>query len=285
MTVGLRALYRLCGLLLVGVVLLAGCQNQGPIEEIRTRPRDLLKSPAEYIGKTVSISGEVDRIFGPRSFTVGGEEFGQSLLIVSEDSIAPVGGRTAEIPAAENDIVQVTGVVRRFDSTAFRKKYDVQLPSDAVSEFQGHPVVAALQGSQAMHGVVVSPRISGTDRSVVNDLAMATDPSNQSALHRRVAAFPRAPIQSVMGDRLIWIGTSNNERLPVVLNSESVADDVSPKPGQMWALHGIFRRLPGPGILRTDWDLTEEQIAQLKTHEVYLNAIQAEPVSGTTTSN
>lgn len=275
------------GIFLLILGILTGCQDQAETE-IRTRPQDLLDAPDEHIGETVSISGEVNQVFTPRSFTVGGSDFGENLLIVSSDTLAPVEGRTEEIPTAERDIVQVTGVVQRFDSTEFNEEYEVSLPGTVASEFQGEPAVVAVQGSAAMHGIIVSPRLSVEDPSTVNDLAMATDLSQQSTLHRRTATFPSAPIQGVVQERIFWIGQGENQRLLVVMNPESLPDvrgENTPQPGEEWALHGIFRELPPPGILQTDWALNEEQISALEDHEVYLNAISAEPVDGATPEN
>ena len=49
--------------------------------------------------------------------------------------------------------------------------------------------------------------------------------------------------------------------------------------GEEWMIHGIYRPLPEPGLLRAGWNLSEGVVDQLETHEVYLHALQAEPVS------
>ena len=250
---------------------------------MRTRPGDLVQSPDEHVGETVVLSGEVDRIFSPRVFAVGGSDFGQDLLIVSADSIAQVSGRTGDVPVAERDIVQVTGVVQRLDPGTLEQEVGLDYPEAVTSEFADRPVVVARQSTAAMHGVVVSPRVPGEALGTVTDWARAADPSAQDALRRRVAVLPSAPIQSVVRERTFWVGTAEDERVFVVANPESTPDmegeAAQPEPGEEWMIHGIYRPLPDPGLLRADWNLSEGVVDQLETHEVYLHALQAEPVS------
>lgn len=274
---------RSVGVLLVGLLFSTSCQNQ--TADVRTRPQDLMEAPSEHVGETVVISGEVDRVFTSRAFTVGGEEFARDLLILSTDPIAKVSGRTEEVPVGESDIVQVTGVVQRLDPAVFRENYDVRLPDKVASEYEDKPVVVALQGSNAMHGIVVSPRLPAEDYGTVNDLATATDSSLQERLRGRVAALPSVPVQNIIRDRMFWVGPSADERMLVVANPESTpgmqrGNAQVPKAGEKWRLHGVFRKkLPAPGILRAEWGLEDDLVSTLVKHEVYLHAIEAEPTS------
>lgn len=274
-------------LLLLGAVLLAGCQGQSD-SQIQTRLQDLLDSPSDHIGETVSVSGEVNEVFTPRSFTIGGSGFGRQLLIVSTEPITPVEGRTEEIPAVEDDIVQVIGVVQRFDSTKFAQEYNLNLQQDVASEYQGEPVVVALQGSSAMHNILVSPRLSTGTPGAVTSLSVATDTSQQAELQRRIAALPNARIQEVVQEGIFWIGSGKNQRLLAALNPEStpgLQGQNAPSSGEEWRLYGVFRSLPPAGILRTDWGLSDKQISALEDQDVYLNVISAEPASGSSSAN
>lgn len=142
--------------------------------------------------------------------------------------------------------------------------------------------------STVMHTILVSPRLPAEDAGPVTDLSLAIDSSLQSGLQGRIAAFTNAQVQEVIGERIFWIGTGESQRLPVVLNPEStpeVEGTGTPSAGEEWALYGVFRELPPPGILRTDWDLSDEQISELEGHEVYLNTISAERATGADSEN
>jgi len=274
------------GGLLAGILLLPACQEQGQDSpDVRTRPADLVEAPSEHLGETVAISGEVDRVITPRSFTVGGDDFERDLLIVSAEPIAKVEGRTEEVPLAGRDIVQITGQVQRFSPSEFGQKYDVRLPADVAAEFDGEPVVVAQQEAVPMHGIVVSPRLPAENMGTVNDLAMATETAEHPGLRGRVGAFPSAPVQEAVRDRMFWIGTGENQRLLVVVSPVSTPhmegeNAQTPETGEEWMLQGVFQELPAPGILRAEWGLSDDVIAELQDHEVYFNAVYAEPAEG-----
>lgn len=143
------------GLMLIRIVLWSACQ-QDEDTSLRTRPHDLADTPSAHVGETVVISGEVNRVFSAQAFTVGGEDCGQELLIVSADPIAKVRG-TADVPLAERDIVQVTGIVQRLDPSTFAEEVGVELPDTVATEFRNEPVVVALQSNQTMHGIEAAP--------------------------------------------------------------------------------------------------------------------------------
>ena len=55
---------------------------------------DITDNPNAFIGQTVTVSGEVEDIVGPRAFTMGDEGFlfGEELLVVGAQGPAPTGG-------------------------------------------------------------------------------------------------------------------------------------------------------------------------------------------------
>lgn len=234
------------------------------------------------MGETVIISGEVNRVFSARSFTVGGSDFGQDLLVVSADPIASGSGHTNDVSLGERDIVQVTGTVQRVDPSTFEREVGVAVPEEIATEVRNEPVVA-LQSSQAMHGVVVSPRLPADNAGTVNELAIATDLDAHETREDRVAALPSTPIEEVERDRVFWVGTGENDRLLVVVNPESTpgmgTENGHPTSGEEWLLHGIFRELPREGLLRSDGKASENLISELEPHEVYLHALRAEPAN------
>lgn len=90
---------------------------------------------ADLIGKTVTVSGEVDQIFGPKAFTIEGDKLfnDPELLVVSATSS----------PIIKDTLVQVTGMVREFDRAEIERKFDLDLAQEFEVEFRGKPVLIA----------------------------------------------------------------------------------------------------------------------------------------------
>lgn len=84
---------------------------------------------------------------------------------------------------------------------------------------------------------------------------------------------------AIPSPRLFWVGTGAAQRLLAVASPAVIPDtSQAPDPGQEWRGHGVFRWRPEPGVLRTDWNLSEGLIKEPANHEVYLSVVNAEPV-------
>jgi hypothetical protein len=164
----------------------------------------------------------------------------------------------------------------------FEQQYNVNLPADVAAEFDGQPVVVARQESVPMHGVVESPRLPAENNmGTVNDLATATEPAEQSDPRGRAGAVPSAPIQEggsepdVLGRTECGSASAGSGQPPTNPHMEGENAQI-PETGEERMLQGMFQELPAPGILRAEWGLSEDSIAELQDHEVYLNAVCAE---------
>lgn len=90
---------------------------------------------ANLVGKTVTVSGEVEEIVGPKAFTIEGERlFNDPELLVLNTTSSPV---------IEDVLVQVTGTVREFVVSEIEKEFDVDLDQEVEVEFRGKPVLIA----------------------------------------------------------------------------------------------------------------------------------------------
>ncbi len=154
-------------LMLGAAVLLASCGGEEgaerPAEDVESEGpaagvtlTDIVESPDDFFGKSVTVSGEVNELVGPQAFTIGGEDFlgTDELLIVGAQQLPNIiegvpEGEPAEI--GEDDIVQVTGTVREFVITDIEEEIGADLDDALFEEFEGQPVVVAEQ-------VFLSPR-------------------------------------------------------------------------------------------------------------------------------
>ncbi|WP_457652222.1 hypothetical protein [Rhodocaloribacter sp.] len=242
---------------------------------------EIIANPTKYAGKTVTLSGEVDKVFDPRIFTVGGHGFRGDLLVISLDAIAAAPGRTVEVPLQKNDLVLVTGRVEPFSAEGLERKYNLQLDPVLVGLFKNRPVVVIGESVAAtLPPVVVTPRSAPeapTATTPLTNLAEVAMSPNQEAYIDRVAFFRHVPVDEVVAKNAFWIGSKETGRLFVVLTMpEEYRKKLDIKEGDLWTFYGIIRELPGPGLLKTSWKLPDEAVADLSAEDVYLQALNVE---------
>lgn len=106
---------------------------------------EIVQAPNTYAGKTVTVSGAVNDVIGPRAFTIGGDEFygDAQLLVVSAKAVPTPAGRTAQQALLARDVIQVTGPVRLFNLADFEKEIGFDLDDNAFRDWAGKPAVIA----------------------------------------------------------------------------------------------------------------------------------------------
>ena len=106
---------------------------------------DVLREPMRYSGTTVTVSGEVNDVLGPRAFTIGGEEFlpPGELLIVSKTDFPSIPDRPANEYLVDNDLVQVTGTVRTYVHAEVRNEVENAFEGETYLRWEGKPVLVA----------------------------------------------------------------------------------------------------------------------------------------------
>lgn len=95
----------------------------------------VLDTPAEFLGKQVTVSGDVSAILGPSSFRIAGDDFGgESLLVFSA-------GDRPELD--DDDVVRVTGTVREISLKTFEEDFGVREPETDVGGMEGEYALSA----------------------------------------------------------------------------------------------------------------------------------------------
>lgn len=118
----------------------------GPAEgEMGVTIKDVVDNPDRYLGKTVTVSGEVEDIHGPKAFTLGGEGFlfNKELLVVSARPVPEIPDRPGDVDLVKDDITQVTGTVRRMTVAEVEREIGWDLHPDLEAEFIDKPVLIA----------------------------------------------------------------------------------------------------------------------------------------------
>ena len=109
-------------------------------------PGEITKNPSQYYGRTLAVTGEVEDVLSPTSFTLDEDKlFGASDLLVVVAN--PRTGNTANTPVAvkDNETVAVTGVLRPFVVTDLEREYDLtwdlELHKKLEAEYRTKPVL------------------------------------------------------------------------------------------------------------------------------------------------
>jgi len=132
-----QALWNNSTIALLLLVVLSACNmansdssNTGTnISEIANPPNTNL------IGKTVTVSGEVEEVISPKAFIIEGDRFfnDPELLVIN----------LSNSPIVNDSNIQVTGTVRQLNKLAIEREFDLNLTHELVAEFGGKPVLVA----------------------------------------------------------------------------------------------------------------------------------------------
>ncbi len=116
--------------------------------EPRLLPSDIANNPRDFVGQTVTVSGEVQAVVGPRAFTLGDEGFlfgegREGLLIVGAQRRAPTAGRPFDEIFRQGELVRVTGAVRRYNLAEFEREFGFDLEDSRFAGWEGRPAIIA----------------------------------------------------------------------------------------------------------------------------------------------
>jgi uncharacterized protein YdeI (BOF family) len=105
------------------------------------KPGEITKNPKQYYGRTLAVTGEVEKILSPNTFTLDEDQlFGASDLLV-----LVANPRTAKTPVREDETVAVTGVLRPFVVADLEREYDFNWDEGFVrqleAEYRQKPVL------------------------------------------------------------------------------------------------------------------------------------------------
>lgn len=128
----------------VGLLLgAAGCNRQ-PAEVDTTQTvtpasnqsvtvAEIIGNPTTYVGQTVTVSGEVNRVLNTRSFTLGDE----GLLVVLASNLPD------QTSLTNDHVVQVNGAVRNFVVKDLESEYGFDLQDDLYVDYANKPAIVA----------------------------------------------------------------------------------------------------------------------------------------------
>jgi hypothetical protein len=236
--------------------------------------KGIVANPVQADGKLVTVSGEVNRVFGPRWFSIGGEGFdgGEELLIVGSPRIPALLSNLADSTAVSNDLIQVTGRVRFFDRLALEKELGEDFGGSWSQEYQSKPVLVMTNFSLTPRTDLPpmadsAPAMNGAP---ITDGMMIIRAPNRGALVGRSVALLNVKVQTVVGKNAFWVGPDANQQLFVVVDS-TMSDVDRVRVGETISVAGMIQAMPSDlAPMRTSWSLSAANEIILKRETVYL---------------
>ncbi len=257
----------------------------------------IVENPAAYNGKTVTVSGDVEEIHGPRAFNMdSGASVGELLVVGREPfpQLPDVENRAYVI----NDVATITGVIRTLDDKGLKDEIGWDLDPNLLSEYNGKPVLIAQKvGFKAGKGSAATT--SNNDQTKMNtdtdkmteandgkmttgdklaDIGIWTSTADKSTLVGKNAEFSNLKVVRVVGPRTFTVNAGKDE-LYVMLDDNSarqVGTQGKIEVGDTLNLTGEFQALKMEEIKDTAnaryraLDGTEREF--MKKTPVYFNA-------------
>ena len=263
--------------------------------------RQVIENPSAYVGKTVTVSGDVEEIHGPRAFNMdSGLSLGELLVIGREPfPQVPDRGNTAYVI---NDVATVTGVVRMLVTADVEREIGWDLDPRLEAEFNGKPVLIA-QSVNFRSGAnrsattntdnayqtttnindnqSAAANVSNNQPAIGNeitDYSVLVNPQNPQSLVGKRVRLTNMKVQSVVGDRTFYVGPSESQRVFVVLDQVKTPNTATEgrydiNAGQTISINGIVEKMPDVQEARQRFGklMSEAELNKLKDQQVLIH--------------
>lgn len=271
-----------------------------------TTARQVIENPSAYVGKTVTVSGDVEEIHGPLAFNMDSGLSVGELLVVGREPFPQVGeaGNRAYVV---NDVATVTGVVRMLVAAEVEREIGWDLDPRIEAEFNAKPVLVAQSvnfraGKTAPNANTKQLNMNDNvaNQTAANNHAgqMATNNANQTAsdykltdagvydstsdklsLVGKEVQFSNLRVARVVGPRTFTVASGGSGEMYVMLDEQSargVGTQGKINVGKTLNLTGKFERLQAAEIDDISNNrfrpLTADEREFLKNTPVFLQA-------------
>ena len=249
--------------------------------------RQVIENPANYVGKTVTVSGDVEEIWGPRAFNMDSDVTVGELLVIGREpfpQVAAAGNRAYVV----SDVATVTGVVRLLVTADIEREIGWDLDPQIEAEFNAKPVLIA-QTISFRAGAGAAPmtnananaapsnaNVAQTGDEITDVLIIVAEPNRPSLVGRRVR-FTNVKVQDVVGDRTFYVGPSASQRMFVALEEEPspnspVEGKVNVNPGQTVSFTGTIVAMPTVDEAKKRFGrmMNDAELNALKNQQIYI---------------
>ncbi|WP_141734065.1 hypothetical protein [Oligoflexus tunisiensis] len=254
-----------------------GCTKSAPVPA-SVRVEDIKENPALYLGKEVTVSGEIEKVFGTRAFQLGGTDFFDSeIRVLTNQPLKESVRRRAEEPFRVDDIALVTGTLRNIVVADVEREFNFDLDPSYEVEFQNKPAIVATS-------VLISPRGQATESATtdgtMNHLQTILDSQDKASLAGKKVELQQVEVQSVIGDQSFWIGPSPSQQVFVTFAEiptpgKPMEGQVAIKAGQKVNLSGVIRSMP---TLSEEWlkrnKIDDRTASLLRQQAIYIQSTE-----------
>lgn len=240
--------------LLLPVVFAASCAESSSEKAERVggvTAQQIIENPSAYVGKTVTVSGDVEEIHSPRAFNMDSGASVGELLVVGREPFPNIAGADNRAYVI-NDVATVTGKIELLDAAKMKDEIGWDLDPNIFGKYGGKPVLVVQKASfSAGNGKTATttngvsnlnqsgmdkngsgtmtanngsgamangnPNQTGGGNEVTDFTMLVTNPNLQSLVGQRVN-LNNIKVQSVVGDRTFYVGPSASQRVFVVLD-------------------------------------------------------------------
>lgn len=222
------------------------------------------EDPMRFYGKRVTISGEVEKIYGTRAFELQGESiwWDEQLLVVTRSPIA-IG---KQMLTSDEDIM-VSGTVRKLTVAEVERELGWDLEPEIEVEFAEKPVLLAesirVYDAQAMWSEKEHP-----DGAIVGLMRLWTAPDLVQLAGQSITIHD-VPVRSKTG-KAMWIGYNHMSQILVVPNEAGALEEI--EEGERVTLTGTLEKMPDAALAREMWNLPQKLEAQVAQDPLYINA-------------
>lgn len=290
--------------LLISVILTNACSeavSEKPAEtDEGVTAREILENPAAFDSKTVTVSGDVERVFEPRAFNIDSGIADGELLVIGQQPFPKVPDENGR-GLTNGDIATVTGVVKIFKTKEdFEREIGWDLTPDIGENYVARPVLIArhsefragklksgepapaadadidetTEAAEQREKTIVKQPVTDTEVVNFSDFERAVDRKSYVGKRIRLEAVN---VESVAGDRAFFVGTSPAQRVLIVFEEERtpgtpIEGKVDIDRGQKVTIDGVVRQMPSVAEAKRRFGhlMSAETLNSLRNEDTYI---------------
>lgn len=243
-----------------------GAATAQPVDEVTDNPED-------FIGRSVTVRGEMDDVRGLRAFTLEDHDwvFPEELLVIAPHQPA---GAVSGLDTLEDREVTVRGTVRKLVVTDLEREFDFDLDPEFEVEFRDRPILIAEEITPDPSPGETAPGSTADTAAVssITDVLLLVPVPGPAELVGKEARLTDAEVRSRAGDRGLWVGPSHTSQVFVRLADDAAVTDTAGSSATVDAgdridLSGTVRRVPELAEVQSDWGLDDTQAGLVARRE------------------